>query len=136
MEVVYGEITCKTLYHPNGDPSTIIPYSNRKIHGTVKKYLVNGVPQQFEEWIDGHQQGITTIFQDGVPYSTISYLEGKKNGIQKIYRSDGTIASEISWKNDLKDGPSSNFIEGVERCEWYYKGKKVSRSDYERQLTQ
>ncbi len=132
MEVIYGDVVRKTLYYPNGDPKEIIPYKNNKIHGTLKKFLVNGIPDSFEEWDKGVQQGVATLFRDGVLFSTLPYVSGKKNGTEKIHRTDGQIVAEITWKNDLKHGPSVTFIENVERTEWYHKGKKVSKSDFER----
>ncbi len=136
MEVSDGDIVSNTSYHRNGDPHVITPYKDNKIHGMRKQYLVNGIPDTFETWKEGIKEGLTVIYQDGVPHSEIPYLKGKKNGIELVFNSEGQVVAEITWKDDLKNGISKTYIQDVVRSEWYYKGKKVSKSDFEKSITQ
>lgn len=134
MEVSSGEIILNTTYHRNGDPHVITPYLESKINGTRKQYLVNGIPDRFESWANGVKEGITVVYQDGVPHNEIPYANDKKNGVEVIYNSEGDTVGEITWKDDLKSGVCKTYIQDVVRIEWYYKGKKVSKSDFEKFL--
>ncbi|MCH9634418.1 MAG: hypothetical protein S4CHLAM7_11670 [Chlamydiae bacterium] len=136
MEVKDGEIISNTTFHRNGDPYTITLYENNKVHGQRKQYLVNGIPDVFESWKDGFKDGITIVYQDGVPHNEIPYLKDKKNGVELVYNSNGQVVAEVSWKNNLKHGISKTYIQDVVRIEWYHKGKKVSKSDFEKFVNQ
>ena len=128
MDVQSGDIIANTTYHRNGDPHVVTPYQDNKIHGLRKQFLVNGIPDRFEEWKEGVREGITTVFQDGQKHSEIPYSNDKKNGVEIVYNTDGQVVGEITWKEDLKSGVSKTYIQDVVRIEWYYKGKKVSKS--------
>lgn len=132
IEYSGGQKALMTTYHPNGDPQTIIPYRNNKVHGVKKLFLINGIPNRFEEWNQGEQQGATTIYRDGQPYSELQYVAGMKNGLETIRNDQGEIVEEVSWKNDLMHGVKKLYINDTIRLEWFYKGKKVSHSDYEK----
>lgn len=135
MEISSGELTSSINYYPNGHPKMVTPYKNNKVHGTRKKYLINGAPNVFENFKNGVKSGLTVAYRDGVPYSELPYQNGKKDGVEMIYNPSGQVVSEITWKNDLKHGISKNYIQNICRSEWFYKGKKVSRSDFERYIT-
>ncbi len=126
-----GEKRLTTTFHSNGDPKTITPYLHGQIHGTKKIFLINGVPDRFETWKEGQQQGETQIFRDGQCYSKQSYVAGTKNGLEKIFNEAGDLACEITWKNDLKHGVLKNYYHDTIRMEWYYYGRKVSHADFE-----
>jgi antitoxin component YwqK of YwqJK toxin-antitoxin module len=132
MEVSNGDIIENTTYHRNGDPHVITPYKDTKVHGTRKQYLVNGIPDCFETWVNGIKEGLTVVYLDGVPHREIPYVKDKKNGVQVTYNSEGQVVEEITWKDDLKNGVCKTYIQDVVRIEWYYKGKKVSKSDFEK----
>lgn len=126
-----GLKSLETTYHANGDPKEIVPYKNSKVHGIKKFYSINGVPLRFEEWQQGVHQGKTTLFRDGQRYSEVDYVAGMKNGIETILNDHGNIACEVSWKNDLMHGVYKTYTPDSVRMEWYYRGKKVSHSDFE-----
>lgn len=134
MDVENGEVVTNTTYHRNGDPHVVTQYKNNKIHGLRKQFLVNGIPDRFEEWKEGVKEGITTVFQDGVRHSEIPYSKDKKNGVEVVYNTDGQVVAEVTWKENLKDGVSKTYIQDVVRMEWFYKGKKVSKSDFEKYI--
>ncbi len=121
-----------TTYHPNGDPKIVIPYQNNHVHGIKKLYHINGIPDRFEEWAHGSQQGTTTAYRDGQPHSELQYVAGMKNGIETIMNDRGQIVQEITWRNDLMHGVQKLYINDTVRLEWFYKGKKVSHSDFEK----
>lgn len=134
MQIEKGDIILNTTYHRNSDPKVITPYKDNKIHGIKKHYLVNGIPERFETWKQGVQEGITTVYQDGVVHNEIPYKNNKKSGVELIYNTKGQVVGEVTWKDDLKNGPSKVYIQDVVRIEWYYNGKKVSKSDFERAI--
>lgn len=131
-----GSQALVTTFYSNGDPQSITPYQNNKVHGTVKYYLVNGIPDRTENWQNGVQQGLTSIYRDGELYSERPYVAGKKNGVEQIYDDQGQVACEISWKNDLKHGFLKSYIADTVQIEWYYRGSKVSHSDFEKFIVQ
>ena len=127
-----GQKKLMTTYHPNGDPKVIISFLNGKAHGMKKYFHINGIPDRFEEWANGVQQGNTVVYRDGQPYSEAQYLAGMKNGLETIMNDQGNIVQEVTWKNDLEHGVKKLYINDTVRLEWFYKGKKVSHSDFEK----
>lgn len=139
----YGEMICKetisdgivslaTTFHSNGDPKIITPYNEQgHVHGIRKSYLTGGVPQLFEEWKEGIQEGTTVIFQNGLKYSEQPFVHGQKHGIEKIYKDGKEVVEEISWKNDLKHGPAKVYVENSVKTDWYFNGRRVSKIEFE-----
>ncbi len=132
IEYKDGEKQLMTTYHSNGDPKAIIPYRSGQVHGVKKLFYINGIPERFEEWTNGVQQGTTVLFRDGQPYSEAQYVSGMKNGLESITNDKGDLVEEINWKNDLMHGEKKHYINDSVRLEWFYKGKKVNHSDFEK----
>lgn len=132
IEFNNGQKTLMTTYYSNNDPKVVTPYQNDQVHGIKKYFAINGVPERFEEWKNGIQQGTTLVFRDGQEHSEQQFAAGSKNGLETIFNDHGMVACEITWKNGLKHGVQKTYINDTVRLEWYYKDKKVSHSDFEK----
>jgi hypothetical protein len=58
-------------------------------------------------------------------------LHNAKNGLEIHFRDGQTVEQEILWENDKKHGPSNFYIDGIATTEWYYNGKKVTKSKFD-----
>lgn len=130
-----GEILVSTIYYPNGAPQEEIPYRNGKIDGQKKIFFPAGDPCRIEGWVENRKEGITVMFQNGEKVAEIPYFNNQKNGIEQRFRDGTQVAEEITWKNDLKHGPSYTYLgpDNV-RVDWYYQGRLVTKSQYDRYL--
>lgn len=127
-----GVLVSKTTYHKNGSPKAITPYRNNICEGTRRTFLPAGEPEALEQWVGGIQQGETIEFKNGEKYAEIPFQNGKKNGIEKRYRDGKTLIEEISWRDNVRHGPSDTFVNGkVTKTEWYINGQKVSKSTWD-----
>ena len=131
-EIVNGKRILEVVYYANGMPQKYIPYVDDKIEGTLKTFHPGGEPNTIEEWHQGLQHGHTQVFTSGKRIAVVPYVNGKKEGVETRYRpGTETVAEEISWKDDLKDGPSTVYVEdGSKVTEYFFEGKKVSRMEY------
>lgn len=127
-----GERVERVTYFPSGEPESVIPYVEGKIHGTLLTYFPGGEPKSAEEWNHGVQEGMTLLYQNGEKYAEIPYVAGKKQGLERRYRDGAILAEEISWKEDVQHGIRQLHVEGVTKTEWYHEGALVSRSTFER----
>ncbi len=71
--------------------------------------------QSIEVWKKGRQEGITTLFQDGIKVEEVPYAEGMRNGKALIYKEGLDVIKEVSWKNDKLHGPTHTYIDGIKR---------------------
>jgi antitoxin component YwqK of YwqJK toxin-antitoxin module len=126
-----GQAVTRTSYYPNGSPKEIDPYKNGLVHGLRKTYFQGGEPKTIENWVEGKQEGITTLFQEGEKTQEIPYKNGLKNGVGRVYRDGAIVVQEICWKNDKMDGPTRTYIEDRVATEWYFKGNKVTKGYYD-----
>jgi antitoxin component YwqK of YwqJK toxin-antitoxin module len=126
-----GVMTVRTTYHYNGTPKEIVSYKEGVNDGKRQTFLPDGEPNTIEEWKRGKQDGISILFQNGEKYSETPYVEGKKHGIEKRYRDGSELTQEISWYNDLQEGPTKVHAGDIATTEWYYEGRPVSRLDYD-----
>ena len=124
-----GMLIERTTLHVNGAPKEILTYVNDVIEGSVKRFLPIGEPQSIEEWVNGKQHGITTIFQNGEKYAEVPYVLNVKEGVEKRFRDNGNLlVEEITWNNGQRHGPTYIHLDGSTRTEWFYKGANVSRA--------
>ena len=62
-----------------------------------------------------------------VPIYIVSYKNGKKNGVAKTFNREGKILEEITWKNDLKEGPWNRFHpDGKLYIKSFYQKNKIN----------
>ena len=127
-----GMMSERITYFANGDPSTITPYHEDKIHGTRLTYLQGGLPHTAEEWTHGKQEGTTVVYQNGEKFAEIPYISGKKEGIEMRFRDGSDVAEEITWRGDIQHGARTLYVDGEAKTEWYHQGEVVSRTAYER----
>jgi antitoxin component YwqK of YwqJK toxin-antitoxin module len=126
-----GQMVLRHTYHPNGSPRETIPYRNGLIDGIKRTYHPAGEPDTIEQWSIGQQDGMTVVFQHGEKYSEVPYYNGEKHGVECRYRDGQDKVKEISWHSGQLNGPSTTYVGDNIKTDWYYKGKPVSKADYE-----
>lgn len=126
-----GEMTCRTSYHANGNPRSIISYRHGNIEGQCKNYLPDGEPESIAEWVGGRQQGLTTLYKNGEKVAEIHYENGQKSGVEHHFRNGSVIVEETMWKEGKRHGPSSICIGDTVKTDWYFNGDAVTRANYE-----
>lgn len=126
-----GVTTVKTTFHYNGNPKEITPYKNGKIEGMRKTFLPDGEPNTQEMWENGSPQGLTIVFQNGEKVAEIPYVKGKKNGIERHFRDGHVVVEEISWLNNLQDGPKTTYVGEIASTEWFFEGQPVSKVNFD-----
>lgn len=127
-----GQMTERTSFFPNGDPSAVTPFEQGKVHGTRVTFLVGGLPHTVEKWVNGQQEGATLVYQNGEKVAEVPYLKGQKHGTEYRYRDGKVVVEEVSWKNGVQHGPRKIIADETERTEWYHQGELVSRPTFER----
>lgn len=130
-EIVNGLMTQRTIYHPNGAPKAIIPYTNDNVNGLVKTFLPAGEPLTVEEWKDGQQMGLTIEYSNGEKVSECNYVAGLKDGVEQRFRDGNTVVQETTWSRGLRNGPTTSYIGDVKKTDWYYQDKPVSKANYD-----
>lgn len=127
-----GELVKQTTFYSNRDPETITYYQNQIPHGFRFTYLPGGIPNTIEEWRYGYQDGTTVFFKNGCKIAEVPFVKGIKEGLELRYNEQETIAEEVSWKNNHLHGMKKIYAAGECKCEWYYRGKAVSKTKFER----
>lgn len=122
-----GLLVLKTIPHGDGTPKEIIPYANGKVHGVRKTFFPGGEPNTVEEYIEGNRHGLATYYQNGEKISEVTYVDGKKTGIERHFREGKNVVEEITWKEDMKHGPSTTYVGNVKNTEWYQHGRLVNK---------
>lgn len=128
-----GQMVCMKTFYPNGSPKESVSYANGVMHGIRRTYHTDGAPDCVEEWSCGVQDGMATYYVNGEMHAQIPYSQGLKHGVERRFSDNGqTLASEVSWSNHLRHGPSCTYINGQPvQNEWYHKGKQVSKKNYD-----
>jgi antitoxin component YwqK of YwqJK toxin-antitoxin module len=131
-----GEIEYRTCYYSDPDPSRctpkeINPYKNGLVHGVRRTYFEGGEPKTIENWYQGKQEGLTTIFVNGERAQEVPYRQGLREGIGRVYKDGEIVIQEIHWKDDQMHGPCYTYIDDHTATEWYYKGKKVTKGYFD-----
>jgi antitoxin component YwqK of YwqJK toxin-antitoxin module len=126
-----GQLIMRTTYHHNGSPKEKISYNNGQIDGQKFTFHPAGEPDSLEEWSNGQQHGLTTIYLHGQKYAEVPYVADKRQGIERHYRDGKDSVQEISWQNGKLHGPSTTYVGDTSKSEWYYMGQPTSQSDYE-----
>ncbi|MBT7461208.1 MAG: hypothetical protein HN685_00800, partial [Waddliaceae bacterium] len=92
-----------------------------------------GSPNPLEQWVNGKQEGITTLFNNGGIFSKTPYISNTKHGVEHRYQ-DGNVVEAITWDKGLRHGPTYHYIADTVSTDWYYQNKLVSKLYYEEQL--
>ncbi|ANG66216.1 toxin-antitoxin system YwqK family antitoxin [Chlamydia gallinacea] len=127
-----GVLIKKTTFYPTRDPETITHYTNGQPHGLRLTYLPGGIPNTIEEWRYGYQDGTTIVFKNGCKVAEIPFIKGIKEGFELRYNENEIIAEEVSWKNNRLHGIRKIYAAGIYKCEWYHRGRLVSKAKFER----
>ncbi len=127
-----GELVESKFYYSNGSLKEFIPYHKGNIDGVRKFYFVAGDPQKFEEWHDGQQTGIVTMFINGEKYAEIPYENGVKSGIEKRYRDGEFVVEEITWMKGKQHGTYVTHIGNETAIDWYFHDKRVSKTQFDK----
>ena len=133
-KIQHGELVLRTLFYPNGAPKEIIPFQNGVVNGQRKTFLPGGEPQTVEFWENDRKEGITVVYQNGEKISEVPFINGQKNGVEQRYRDGQFLVEEVTWKNGQKHGPCYRTVGETTIVEYYMKGRKVPRVEYDRQI--
>lgn len=128
----HGEMIERVEFYPSGDPKCVTPYQKGEVHGTRLTFLHGGIPQTVEEWKNGVQDGVTTLFQNGEKCSEVTYVKGHREGVERRFRDGSELVEEVNWKSDMQHGKRTLFVDGQSKIEWYHRGELVSRPTFER----
>ena len=130
-EIIDGQIALKTTFHPNGNPKEIIVYHENVVHGLKRVFTPSGEPQQTEEWVNGKQHGITTIYQNGEKTAELSYVNGMKHGVELQFQEGNIVVREINWRAGVRHGPSRSYFSDQVRTDWFHSDKLVSKLEFD-----
>ncbi|EPJ32808.1 hypothetical protein CP061683_0275 [Chlamydia psittaci 06-1683] len=72
------------------------------------------------------------MFKNGCKAAEIPFVKGSKEGCELRYNEEEVIAEEVSWRNNLPHGMRKIYAAGVYKCEWYHRGRLVSKTKFER----
>lgn len=126
-----GQMVQRVLYHPNGSPKEIIPYSNNLVDGTKRTFLPAGEPCTVEQWSAGQQEGMCVVYQYGEKYAEVPYSNGEKQGVETRYRDGRAKVQEITWNSGRMHGPTISYAGDVAKTDWYFKGRQTTKADYD-----
>ena len=122
-----GEMILRSTFHENGDPKATTEYSAGVPNGLRKTFWIGGQPNTLEEWLEGKQHGLTTIYQNGQQWATVPYVDGKRDGTEKRFREGDLLVEEIEWSNGEKHGSYRTYIGDTVSTKWFFQGKSVSK---------
>lgn len=126
-----GAMVLRTTYHQNGTPKEITSYQNGVVSGQKKTFLPGGEPESIQVWANGAQNGVTIIFQNGDKFAEVSYVNNAKNGVERRFRNGADLMEEITWRNDLLNGPHTTYIGNSSKVDWYYQGNLVTKANFD-----
>ena len=128
-----GQRVMETTYHSNGAPKEMVAHKDGAIHGIKKIFHPGGEPNVMEEWVNGIQEGVTTVFLNGEKYAEVPYTKGCKEGIEKHFKDGSIVVEEIGWSNGKLHGPTIAYVGGeAVKTEWYYEGEPVTKVNFDR----
>lgn len=124
-EIRNGIMTCRTTYHPNGNPHTVSHYENYQLQGKQMKFTASGTPLMELNWNENVLDGNKIIYRNGKKIALIPYVKGKKHGLELHYDDLGYLTAEIPWQNDKKHGQAQLHAEESSETEWFFRGQSV-----------
>jgi antitoxin component YwqK of YwqJK toxin-antitoxin module len=127
-----GVVSLTRAFYANGAVQQEIPYVQGEIQGELNIFLPSGEPFAIENWVAGQKTGIATFFENGERVSEIPYVGGVKDGIEKRYRDGEIVVERISWVQDVRHGPTTTTVGGITTIDFYYHGKQVTKSVFEK----
>ncbi|PIS01794.1 MAG: hypothetical protein COT84_00260 [Chlamydiae bacterium CG10_big_fil_rev_8_21_14_0_10_35_9] len=125
-----GIVTVRKTYHPNGQLQSESHFVNNQLHGPQTKYTVTGKPLLEQYFHNGALDGLKKQYRNGKKVLEIPYVMGQKNGVEKHYDLDGTLTAEIPYENNIKHGRSRYQSEDFSDLIWHFRGKPVTRNEF------
>lgn len=88
-------------------------FEHGKPNGEYRSFFFSGLPLEEKHFVNGVENGQRVSYSSaGRVIARVPYVGGKKEGIAyKYYSYDGTLKSEISYKNDYRDGITKEYYE-------------------------
>ncbi len=127
-----GELVERITYYPNGDPSSISPYSDGEINGDRLTYFRGGLPKTVEHWCNGQQEGSTIVYHNGEKFAEVPFINGQRHGVELRFRDGQLLVEELSWLNNTQHGSHKIYVDGATKVEWYHQGQIVSHPTFDR----
>ena len=134
-EIHGGEVCLRTEFYESGSPSKVTPLFRGAIHGLVASYLPDGQPLSTEQYQFGKKHGLTTLFLNGERAQEVPFLLGKKEGLEKHYEDGHHVVRTVSWRENLRHGPSETLLPEAHTIEYWYRDELVPKLTYERQVS-
>jgi antitoxin component YwqK of YwqJK toxin-antitoxin module len=129
-EIEDGIVAIRKTFHPNSQLQSITRFKNYELNGLQKKYTVSGKPLMEQTYKDGLLDGNQIHYRNGKVVLEIPFVNGKRHGIERQYDLDGSLIAEIPWEFDEKHGRERIKHEDYSNLEWFFRGKSVTREEY------
>lgn len=126
-----GVTVSRTVFHPNGLPSEILPFNDGVVEGVRRTFNPDGSPATVETWSDGVQHGQTVEFHNGEKSAEVTYYNGAKHGTEVRYRDGSERISESQYVNGQKHGQSNTYVGDNAKTEWYFQDRLVSKKEFD-----
>ena len=100
-------------YYPSGGVRVILNYDSVSTKVRTQFFWQNGELAARGNYIDTRRDSVWLYYS----YHTktlshrVEYTAGKHNGKEQNFYSNGNVAEETIWKNDLRDGPWKQYFE-------------------------
>ncbi len=106
---------------------------NDEPHG-IWRFYENGALAETCEFQEGFRQGIQTLWNEGVLSDSILWVGGKRDGVAKSFRPDGTLAQEMPYEKDKREGKAVqyNIHEEPHGYRWYKNDRLVASETFNR----
>lgn len=114
-----GVVKARMIFQPDGDRSLALLYFN------------NSKPAAEGWYVNQIKDSVWTYYSefDGSVRIREPYLDGVLEGVVRSYYPDGKISEEVTWKQNLKEGPWSQYYQnGVRRLSGHYKNGMLNGS--------
>jgi antitoxin component YwqK of YwqJK toxin-antitoxin module len=100
-------------YNDDKSLEAILFYVGKNNLVKAQLFYVNGKLAAVGNYIGTEKDSVWVYysFYDNTVRVKESFVKGKRNGVRQVFYSNGNVAEEIEWKNDLKDGVWRQFYE-------------------------
>jgi len=107
------EIGKFTYYFPNGNVKSIMTFSEKGAKAEVINFYKTGKKLSTGAYFNKKKDGVWNFYNiEEKLVKKERFSKGKKDGVWAVYYAQSnTVASEISWKNGVKDGDWKEYFE-------------------------
>jgi len=113
------------VWYPDSEQlSTEVHYHKGRLHGSFRRWSVNGTLIVEGNYVDGRRDGILRTFDraSGRPVSEARFADDQLQGTRRRWNESGTLVEEVSYVNGVMHGA---------RRWWYANGQLVRELRYE-----